>query len=205
MNWKGNIECEFLINKDRTLCLSRHKLRISSKKYLSIPLNLILLINLFFKSKRMKKTVLIVYLLSIVSMGFAQIQLKDCYSVNIGNALVCNIDFYSNGTYELSISEEIVPNAKTITILSIGRYTVKKNLISLYDSCTGFQIQCERKSDKLKIIRGFPFMSQLILNSYGSTYDAKDIQRNIEKMQDERDKYKQAHPDKYPLYYNFSP
>jgi TonB family protein len=152
----------------------------------------------------MKKAVLIICALSTVVMGFTQKQLDDCYDVSLENSLEYDIDFYSNGNYKISISEQVVPNVKDITILSSGRYTMKRNLISLFDSCIGFQIQCERKGNKLKVIKGFPFMLQHLLNLYGNTFDSIDIRCNTESMQiqNERNKYKQTHPDKYPLYYS---
>jgi TonB family protein len=171
-----------------------------------IPVNLTLPINLFIKAKEMKKILLMVCALGFAIMGFAQKQLESLYNVKLGNSLECDICFYSNGKYELEVMNKLAPTVEDVTILSKGNYKVEGNIISLLDSCTGFQILCERKPDKLKIVKGFPFMLQHTFKEYGgtSTFKPKDFQPEFDpkKTQNARNKYKQMHPDKYPLYYS---
>jgi TonB family protein len=154
----------------------------------------------------MKRTVLVLCILSIVTVCFAQKQLNGLYSTDLGNSLECEIAFYVNKKYEISVSEKISHDVTEECILSSGNYTVKRNQIILHDSGLGFEMRCERgQSDELKITKGFAFLLSRTLKLYGISYEPKDnMQSNISpvQIQREREAYKHAHPDKYPLYYS---
>jgi hypothetical protein len=153
----------------------------------------------------MKRIVLVLGILSIVSISFAQRQLDGLYTTDLGNSLACDIAFYVNGNYEVSISKKVSPDVTETTILSNGSYAVKGSQIVLHDSNIGFKMRCEQKqSDELKITKGFAFLSLRSLKLYGISYEPEDIiQSNISPMQTqkEREIYKQLHPAKYSLYY----
>jgi TonB family protein len=153
----------------------------------------------------MKQIVLVLCIWSIVTTSFAQRQLNGLYNLDLGNSLECEIAFYVNKKYEISVSEKMSHDVKETCILSSGSYTVKGNQIVLHDSNIGFEMRCERRqSDELKVTKGFAFLMLRTLKLYGISYEPKDIMQSGSpvQIQKERKTYKQSHPGKYSLYYS---
>jgi TonB family protein len=155
---------------------------------------------------KIRRIILVLCILNIAAISFAQRQLDGLYFTDLGNSFECEIAFYSNKNYEVSIAKKISPEVIETTILSSGTYTVKRNQIVLHDSNLGFEMQCERdQSDKLKFSKGFAFLLSYTLNLYGISYEPEDnMQSNLSpiQIQKERETYKQLHSNKYLLYYS---
>jgi TonB family protein len=156
----------------------------------------------------MKRTVLVLCILSIVTICLAQRQLNGLYSIDLGNSLECKIAFYVNEKYEISISEKILHDITEICILSSGNYIAKGNQIVLHDSNVGFEMRCKQEqSDELKVTKGFAFLLFRTLKLYGISYEPKyniNMHSNLSPIQikKEREANKRVHPDRYPLYYS---
>ena len=153
-----------------------------------------------------KRTTLLVLLLyGIIINGFAQKSLSDIYHIDLGNNQVCELLFYSNGKYEIYVSNKVSWTMTETTILSCGAYTWKKNQIILQDANIGLEMQCKQiHPDELVFTKGFTFLLHNTFKSFATTYESEIISSNYSaaQLKHERETYKKSHPNRYKLYYS---
>ena len=154
----------------------------------------------------MKKILLLLLLYGIILNTFAQNELKDTYIIDLSSDQKCEILFYSNAKYQISILNIVSRTMTEETVLSCGTYTKKGNLIILHDSYIGLKMQCERSNSyELKFVQGFTFLLHKIFKLCGITYAPEEtIPSNYSsiRIKQARENYKKSHPNKYVLYYS---
>ena len=136
--------------------------------------------------------------------NYAQTSVSGIYKIdNFDVTLSCYIEFYVNENYQLIIEERMTSDIVESTVLSCGHFSIKKDILTLFDSVQGFKMEFSiSKTKQLVVIQGFTFLIGKVLTFDQDIYTKYMNPRiNPDMQQKNRTEYLRIHTDLYPFYY----
>jgi len=85
------------------------------------------------------KIYVLLFLTLILNIDKAQSQLSGIFSFNFQTDAVCDISFYKDGLYEITINKIPSDDLGIVTTISFGKYTYNKGTITCIDQNNNFQ------------------------------------------------------------------
>jgi len=112
------------------------------------------------------------------SSSFAQnIKIGQYYCRGENTSFSYNIDFFSNQDYMLDMSEKVLSDFIETYIVSVGKFYIKKNIITLIDHKWDFTMQAQIQNDgTIMFVSAFPFIQNQIFEhfSYNNSVEYDD-------------------------------
>jgi hypothetical protein len=121
-----------------------------------------------------KKTILLIILVLSVNSAFSQISKIYTYE-SVANKIDCNIFFYKDGSYKLTLDDYTSENPYQV-VLSEGKYVLKNNMIQLIDKYNKFAMQFLYRNKSIEGIKTYQFLqNKKFIKSYLDIYDKPSI------------------------------
>ena len=120
------------------------------------------------------QTIVLLFLIFTFNSAFSQISKIYLYE-SVGNKIDCNIFFYKDGFYKLTLDDYTSENPYEVG-LSKGNYVVKNDMILLTDQYNKFTMQFLNKGKNIVGIKTFQFLeNKKFIESYLDIYDKPTI------------------------------
>jgi TonB family protein len=153
----------------------------------------------------MKKIISIFFVLFCsCSWNYAQTFVSGIYEINnFDTTLSCYIEFYADERYQLILEEHVTNDMVESTILSYGRFNIKKDVIILFDAVHGFEMEFYiSKTKQIIVTKGFIFLMRKVLTFDQDIYTkCMKPEINPEKQQRSRAEYLRLHSTLYTFHY----